>query len=117
MAYSLGVILRGGAGDLPGSVLLVVKGHRLTPAAAIDLASALDWEALTAALAGEHPRDAARMASASNPATVPAFAASPLWPMLPSLASMERMMRLEQQRPPPLCHREPGRDRRFHARR
>ena len=100
MVYHLGIILRGGAGDLPGSVMLTVKGRGLPPAVAIELVSALDWDAITAALAGGHPRDPARMAAASEPAEASASAGSPLWPMLPSLRSMETMLRLEQRRPP-----------------
>ena len=100
--HSLGVVLRGGPGDLPGSVRLDVHGHGLRPDDAIEMALALDWDAITAALAGGHPYDPDRVAAASRPPPVPTSSphASLLWPMLPSLASMEGVARLERRRPP-----------------
>ena len=98
--HSLSVILRGGPGDLPGSVRLEVRGRALRPDDAVAVALALDLDAIVAALAGHHPFDAARVAAASRPPAPPPAHQLPLWPMLPSLASMEEMHRLEQRRPP-----------------
>lgn len=97
--HSLSVILRGGPGDLPGSVRLEVHGRALRPDDAVTLALALDWDAIVAELAG-HPFNAARVAAASSPPAPPPAHQPLLWLMLPSLSSMERMHRLERRRPP-----------------
>ena len=97
--HSLSIILRGGPGDLPGSVRLEVRGRALRPDDAVAVALALDWNAIVAALAGHHPFDAARVAAASRPPPPPPAHQLPLWPMLPSLDSMEEMHRLERRRP------------------
>ncbi|MGI4943516.1 MAG: hypothetical protein ACRYHQ_23605 [Janthinobacterium lividum] len=98
--HSLSVILRGGPGDLPGSVRLEVHGRALRPDDAVTLALALDWDAIVAELAGHHPFDAARVAAASSPPASPPAHQPLLWPMLPSLTSMEQMHRLERRHPP-----------------
>jgi len=102
VVHSLSLILRGGPGDLAGSVLLTIHGSGLMPDDAIGLACALDWGAITTALAGHHPFDAARVTAATRPSpdTLGAPHAPLLWPMIPSPASMERVARLEQRRPP-----------------
>ena len=98
--HSLSVVLRGRAGDLPGTVRLEVGGEALRPEDAVALTLALDWDAIVAALAGHHPFDAARVAATSRPPVPPPAHQPLLWPMLPSLASMEAMNRLERRRPP-----------------
>ncbi|MDU7519922.1 MAG: hypothetical protein E7K72_00780 [Roseomonas mucosa] len=99
--HSLSVILRGGPGDLEGSVRLSVGGRRLRAADAEALALALDWDAIVAALGGPPP-DPARIAAAScPPPTPPAGAATPvLWPMMPTIATMERLEWLQRRQPP-----------------
>ena len=96
----MSVILRGGPGDLPGSVRLEVHGRALRPDNAVTLALALDWDAIVAELAGHHPFNAARVAAASSPPASPPTLQPLLWPKLPSLTSMEQMHRLEHLRPP-----------------
>ncbi len=54
--HSLSVILRGGPGDLPGSVMLEVTGRHLPYAMATDLALRLDWDAIRSELAHATPR-------------------------------------------------------------
>lgn len=97
--HGLSVILRGGPGDLAGSVRLAIHGKGLRPDDAIGLALGLDWDTITAALAGQHLFDPARVAAATR-APPPPRNQPLLWPMLPSLRSMERIERLERQRPP-----------------
>ena len=103
MVFALSVILRGGPGDLAGSVLLQVHGKALRPDDAFALVTRLDGDAIVAALAGAYPRDEARVAAAlAGPP--PASGPRPplLWPMGPSLAVMQQTVRLETRRPPRL---------------
>ena len=102
VTHSLSVILRGGPGDLPGSVVLEITGQHLPSAAAIDLALGLDWDAIRAELADRHPLDRVRIAAARNPALVLDSRDGPLrlWPMLPSVASMQQVDKLQRRRPP-----------------
>ncbi|MFV0624806.1 hypothetical protein ACBY01_12465 [Sphingomonas sp. ac-8] len=97
---ALSVTLRGGPGDLRGSVFLTIHGEGLAPDDAIGVALALDWEAITTTLAGHHPFDAARVAAATRPPPPPPSDQPRLWPMLPSLTVMERLSQLELERPP-----------------
>ena len=100
--HSLGVILRGGPGDLPGSVMLEVTGRHLPYAAAAGLALCLDWDAIRAELADRYPMDHRRIAAARDPAPVLDAQDKPLrlWPMSPSVASMVQMDKLRRRRPP-----------------
>lgn len=102
---SLSIILRGGPGDLPGSVVLEITGRRLPSAAAIDLALGLDWDAIRAGLADRFPLDRLRIAAAQDPALVldPRDGPARLWPMLPSVASMQQVDKLRRRRPPRLA--------------
>lgn len=103
MVYLLAVILRGGPGDLAGSVLLQVRGKHLRPDDACALVAALDGEAIVAALAGDRPRDAARVAAAlAGPPAAPPARPPALWHMGPSLAVMRQASRLETRQPPQL---------------
>ena len=100
--HSLSVILRGGPGDLPGSVVLEITGRRLSSADATDLALGLDWDAIRSELAGRHPLDRARIAAACDRALVldPRVGAMRLWLMLPSIAIMQQTDKLQRRRPP-----------------
>ena len=102
--HSLSVVLRGGPGDLDGSVRLSIDGRHLRVADAEAVALALDWETIVAALGGPPP-DPARVAAASRPPPGPPVEPSDvavpvLWPMMPTIASMERLEWLQRQRPP-----------------
>lgn len=98
--HTLSVILRGGPGDLPGSVRLDIHGQGLRPDDAVGLALALDWDAITTGLAGQHPFDPARVAAAVEGGPAPPPSQPLLWPMLPSIRSMQQVTRLELRRPP-----------------
>lgn len=103
MVYLLAVILRGGPGDLAGSVLLQVHGKHLRSDDARALVAALDGEAIVAALAGDRPRDAARIAAAlAGPPAAPPARPPALWHMGPSLAVMRQASRLQTRQPPQL---------------
>ena len=101
--HSLSIVLRGGPGDLHGSVRLSISGRHLRAADAEAIALMFDWEAMVAALGGPPP-DPARVATASCPPPEPVEAPhkgeSVLWPMIPTPASMERLERLQRRRPP-----------------
>lgn len=100
--HSLSVILRGGPGDLPGSVLLEINGPRLSSAAVMELALGLDWNAIRAELADRYPLDRARIAAAQDAPLVLDARDGPmrLWPMSPCIATMVQTDKLERRRPP-----------------
>ena len=112
MVHTLGVILRGGAGDLPGSVRLEIKGRALRPEVAVELALALDWDAIVAALAGgasARPGTDCLRGGASFRRGIPGERTAPV-----AHAAVAPHDEADGQAPeppaPPVRHRQPGAD-------